>query len=154
MIRTDTAVRGFVVTLVAGILAATSVPLGIVFVVLGLALDDQEAFKLIGVILVVVGVVETTVALVWRRRAKARDEAESAARTSRTRARVVEAALNPSSRVGALSPMKLAVELAGGHRMRTVYVPATTNWPPGSEIDVAYAPMDPDNFVPVQPLGA
>jgi hypothetical protein len=154
MIRTDTSVRGFVVTLVSGILAATSVPLGIVFLVLGLVQDDQEAFKLLGVILVVVGVVETTVALVWRRRAKARDEAERTARTSRTRARVVDASLNPYSRVGTLSPMKLAVELAGGQRVRTVYVPATTSWAPGSEIDVAYAPMDPDNFVPVQPLGA
>ena len=51
--------------------------------------------------------------------------------------------------------MKLAVELAGGRRARTVYVPPTTNWQPGMAIDVAYAPADPDNFVPVlQPLGA
>ena len=51
--------------------------------------------------------------------------------------------------------MKLDVELGGGRRARTVYVPPTTSWQPGTAIDVAYAPADPDNFVPVlQSLGA
>jgi hypothetical protein len=39
-------------------------------------------------------------------------------------------------------------------RARTVYVPPTINWQPGMQIEVAYAPLDPDNLVPVQPLGA
>jgi hypothetical protein len=45
--------------------------------------------------------------------------------------------------------MKLTVDLAGGRRARTVYVPPTTNWQAGQAIEVTYAPMDPDNFVPV-----
>jgi hypothetical protein len=154
MIRTDTAVRGFVVALVAGILAATFLPLGIAFTVIGLV-SEPETFLILGPIFAFVGIDLGIVALVWRGRAKQRDEAESAARTSRTSARVLEAALNPYSRVGTLNPMKLAVELDGGRRARTVYVPPTTNWQPGMAIDVAYAPMDPDNFVPVvQSFGA
>jgi hypothetical protein len=31
---------------------------------------------------------------------------------------------------------------------------AVKGWQAGMTIEVAYAPMDPDNFVPVQPLGA
>ena len=154
MIRTDTSVRGFVVSLVGGILAATSLPLGIVFLILGSTSDDGSVFRYAGIGLLAMGVVEGGVALVFRRRAKARDAAETAARISHTRARVLEATLNPYSRVGALSPMKLAVSLSGATRERTVYVPPTVGWQPGMEIEVAYAPMDPDNFVPVQPLGA
>ncbi|WP_028063151.1 hypothetical protein [Solirubrobacter soli] len=149
MIRTDTAVRSLVVSLVGGILAATSIPLGIVFVVLGLVLADQEAFLYVGLFLAVTGLIEGGVALIWRRRVKAQDAAETAARISQTRARVLEAILNPSSRVGALSPMHLAVELGGGRQARKVYVPVTTNWQPGMEIQVAYAPNDPGNFVPL-----
>jgi hypothetical protein len=150
MIRTDTSVRGFVVSLVGGILAATSLPLGIVFLIIGVASDDGNVFQLAGIGLLAMGVVEGGVALVFRRRAKARDAAETAARVSHARARVLEATLNPYSRVGALSPMKLAVELGGGRQARTIYVPATTSWQPGTEIQVAYAPDDPGNFVPLE----
>jgi hypothetical protein len=150
MIRTDTSVRGFVVSLVGGILAVTFLPLGIVFVILGLTLDDQSAFQYVGLGLLALGVVEGGVALVFRRRAKARDAAETAARISHARARVLEARLNPYSRVGALSPMKLAVELGGGRHARTVYVPVTTSWQPGTEIQVMYAPDNPGNFVPLE----
>jgi len=114
MIRTDTAVQGFVVTLVAGILAATSVPLGLVFLVLGLVADDQETFKLIGLILIVVGAVETTVALVWRRRAKARDEAESAARTSRPGDHGLATGLGDRRRLRADGPRQLRAGSALG----------------------------------------
>ena len=68
---------------------------------------------------------------------------------------MLEAKPNPYSRVGSLSPIKLAVEFGGRRHARTVYVPPTTNWQPGMAIEVAYSPMDPDNFVPVvQSLGA
>jgi hypothetical protein len=154
MIRTDTAVRGFVVTLVTGILAATFLPLGIAFTVIGLV-SEPFAFLVLGVIFVFVGIDMAILALWWRGRMRRREAAESAARTSRTSARVLEAVANPYSRVGSLSPVKLAVELGGGRHARTVYVAPTTNWQPGMAIDVAYAPMDPDNFVPVlQSLGA
>jgi hypothetical protein len=153
MYRTDTAVKGFVVTLVTGILAVTFLPLGIAFAIIGFV-AEPSAFKPLGLIFVGVGVVLVLLAMASRRRARRRDAAEESARTSRTQARVVEASLNPYSRVGSLNPMKLTVELAGGRRARTVYVPTVTNWQPGTDIDVAYAPLDPDNFVPVQPLGA
>src|ERR1044072_1260553 len=127
MIRTDTAVRGFVVTLVTGILAATFLPLGIAFTIIG-AVSEPEAFLYLGVIFAFVGIDMATFALIWRGRAKRRDAEESAARTSRTSARVLEAQPNPYSRVGTLSRVKLAIELAGGRRARTAYVPPTTNW--------------------------
>src|ERR1044072_6474446 len=150
MIRTDTSVRGFVVSLVGGILAATSIPLGLVFVVLGLVLSDQEAFLYVGLGLALTGLIEGGVALVWRHRVKAQDAADSPARISHTRARVLEAVQNPSSRVGTLNPMQLAVELGGGRQSRKLYVPPTTNWQPGTEIQVAYAPDNPGNFVPLE----
>ena len=148
MIRTDTSVRGFVVTLVTGILAVTFLPLGIAFAIIG-AVSEPEAFFVLGLIFAFVGIDLAIVAVVFRGRAKRRDAEEAAARTSRTSAQVVEASLNPYSRVGTLNPMKLAVDLAGGRRARTVYVPPTTNCQAGMSIEVAYAPMDPDNFVPV-----
>jgi uncharacterized membrane protein YccC len=153
MFRTGTAVRGFVVTLVTGILATTFLPLGIAFAIIG-SVSEPAAFKPLGLIFIGLGAVLAVVALLARRTAKRRDAEEAAARTSRTTAQVIEASLNPYSRVGTLNPMKLAVSLSGERRARTVYVPPTTNWQPGMEIEVAYAPMDPDNFVPVQPLGA
>jgi hypothetical protein len=154
MIRTDTSVRGFVVTLVTGILAATFIPLGIAFAIIG-AVSEPEAFFVLGLIFAFVGMDMATFALIWRARTKRREAEESAARTSRASARVLAADINPYSRVGTLNPLKLEVELGGGRRSRTVYVPPTTSWQPGTAIDVAYAPADPDNFVPVlQSLGA
>jgi hypothetical protein len=94
------------------------------------------------------------VAVLSRRAGKRREIAEAAARTSRATAQVLSAELNPYSRVGTRNPLKLAVQISGGRHARTVYVPPTTQWQPGMEIEVAFAPMDPDNFVPVQPLGA
>jgi hypothetical protein len=149
MIRTDTSVRGFAVTLVTGILAATFLPLGIAFAIIGVA-GGPDAFFLLGLIFTFVGIDMTVFAFVWRGRAKARESAESAARVSHARARVLEASINPYSRVGNLSPLKLAVELGGGRQARTVYVPPTMSWQPGSEITVAYAPDNPSNFVPLE----
>ena len=54
MIRTDTAVRGFVVTLVTGILAVTFLPMGIAFAIIG-AVSEPEAFFLLGLIFAFVG---------------------------------------------------------------------------------------------------
>jgi hypothetical protein len=154
MIRTDTAVRRFVVTLVTGILAVTFLPLGIAFAIIG-AVSEPEAFFLLGLIFAFVGLDLATFAIWWRAQAKRRDVEESAARTSRVSARVLAADINPYSRVGTLNPVKLEVEWGSGRRARTVYVPPTTSWQPGTAIDVAYAPADPDNFVPVlQSLGA
>ena len=148
MILTDTAVRGFVVSLVTGILAVTFIPLGIVFAVLGLA-SDEGAFLPLGVIFFIVGDLFLTVAILWRQRSRRRDRAEADARISRTSARILEAVPSLHSRVRDRHPMKLAVELAGSRQARTVYVPPHVNWQPGQSIEVAYAPDDPRNFVPV-----
>jgi hypothetical protein len=149
MIRTDTDVRGFVVTLVTGILAATFLPLGIAFAIIGLV-SEPEAFLVLGVIFAFVGLDMATFAFIWRARTKRRDAEESAARTSRASARVLSAKLNPYSRVGTLNPLKLSVDLGGAPRARTVYVPPTMTWHEGTAIDVAYAPENPENFVPLE----
>jgi hypothetical protein len=147
MILTDTAVRGFVVSLVCGIVAVTFVPLGIVFTVLGQTTDST--FTPIGLPFLGAGVVLVLLAVVFRRRGRRRDAAEAEARTSRTVVEIVEAVPNPYSRVGARYPMRLDVALAGARYRRTLYVPFTCSWRPGDRIEVAYAPDNPRNFVPV-----
>jgi hypothetical protein len=147
MILTDTAVKGFVVSLVCGIVAVTFVPLGIVFTILGVTTD--EPFLPIGLPLLAAGFVLVFVALFFRRRGRRRDAAEAEARTSYAVAEIVEAVPNPYSRVGARYPMRLDVALAGGRYRRTLYVPFTCSWRPGDRLQVAYEPDDPRNFVPV-----
>jgi hypothetical protein len=147
MILTDTAVKGFVVGLVCGIVAATFVPLGIVFAILGFTTD--EPFLPIGLPFLAAGVVLVFVALGFRRRGRRRAAAEAEARTSYGVAEIIEAVPNPYSRVGARYPMRLDVALAGGRYKRTLYVPFTCSWRPGDRLQVAYQPDDPRNFVPV-----
>ena len=147
MILTDTAARGFVVSLVCGIVAVTFVPLGIVFTILGQTTD--EPFTPIGLPFLAAGVVLIVVAVYFRRRGRRRDAAEAEARTSHAVAEIVEAVPNPYSRIGARYPMQLDLALAGGRYRRTLYVPFTCTWRPGMRIEVAYQPDDPRNFVPL-----
>ena len=93
MILTDTAVRGFVVSLVCGILAVTFVPLGIVFTILGSTTD--ETFTPIGLASLAAGVLLVLAALGFRRRGRRRDALEASRRTSYAVAQVVEAVPNP-----------------------------------------------------------
>lgn len=140
MIGTSTAIRGVVVSLVSGILALTLIPLGIVFVFLEPPL---------GLIFLGVGVFCGLAALLTLRAGRARSAREDAARVSRGSAEVVEAKHNYYSEIGVRHPLKLTVELAGGRRTRTLYVPSHIDWKPGERIEVAFAPEDPGNFVPV-----
>jgi hypothetical protein len=140
MIGTSTAIQGFVVSLVSGILAATFIPLGIVFVFL----EPSLGFIFLGV-----GVLCGLAALLTLRAGRARTAREDAARVSRGSAEVVEAKHNYHSQIGVRHPLKLTVELAGGRRTRTLYVPSHLDWKPGERIEVAFAPEDPGNFVPV-----
>jgi hypothetical protein len=146
---TGTAVRGVVAALVAGILAVTFLPLGIAFAILGAA-GSEEAFAPLGLSFVVAGAALGLVAWLSRRAGKRREAAETAARISRGTAQVLEARLNPYSRVGTRNPMKLAVQLAGARVERTLYVAPTTAYEPGRSIQVAFAPNDPSNFVPLE----
>ncbi len=140
MIGTSTAIEGFVVSLVSGILAATFIPLGMVFVFL----EPPLGFIFLGV-----GMLCGLAALVTLRVGRARSAREEAARVSRGSAEVVEAKHNYYSQIGVRHPLKLTVELAGGRRTRTLYVPSHLDWKPGERIEVAFAPEDPGNFVPV-----
>jgi hypothetical protein len=140
MIGTSTAIQGVVVSLVSGILAVTFIPLGIVFAFLEPPL---------GLIFIGVGVLCALAALFTLRVGRARSAREEAARISRGSGEVVEAKHNYHSRVGVRHPVKLTVELAGGRRTRTLYVPSHVDWKPGELIEVAFAPEDPGNFVPV-----
>jgi hypothetical protein len=140
VIGTSTAIRGFVVSLVSGILAATFIPLGIVFVFLEPPL---------GLIFLGVGVLCGLASLLTLRAGRARSAREDAARVSRGSAEVVEAKHNYYSQIGVRHPLKLTVELAGGRRTRTLYVPSHVDWKPGERIEVAFAPEEPGNFVPV-----
>jgi hypothetical protein len=142
MIGTSTAIRGLVVSLVSGILAVTFLPLGIVF-----------AFIVppLGFVFLGVGVLCGLAALLTHRAGRARTAREEAARTQRGTAEVVEAKHNYNSQVGVRHPVKLTVELAGGRRTRTLYVPSHLTWKHGERIEVAFAIEDPGNFVPVEP---
>jgi hypothetical protein len=140
MIGTSTAIRGFVVSLVSGILAVTLIPLGIVFALLEPPL---------GLIFLGAGVLCALAALLTLRAGRARSAREEAARVTRGSAQVVEAKHNYHSQIGVRHPVELTVELAGGHRTRKLYVPSHIDWKPGERIEVAFAPEDPGNFVPV-----
>lgn len=140
MIATSTAIRGFVVSLVSGILAVTFIPLGIVFAFL----VPPLGFSFLGV-----GVLCALVSVLTHRAGRARSAREEAARVSRGDAVVVEVKHNYNSQVGVRHPVKVTVELAGGRRTRTLYVPSHLDWKPGERVAVAFAPDDPDNFVPV-----
>jgi membrane protein implicated in regulation of membrane protease activity len=146
---TDTAVKGFVVALVSGILAVTFLPMGIAFAIIGFV-GEPAAFKPLGLIFAAVGVVLALVAVVFRKRGREADEHEREARISRGTAEVLEAKLNPYSRVGTRNPMKLALLLAGSRDERTVYVPPTYAYEPGKHIEVAFAPDNPANFLPLE----
>jgi hypothetical protein len=142
MIGTSTAIQGFVVSLVSGILAVTFIPLGFVFAFLEPTL---------GLVFLAVGVVCALAALLTHRAGRARNAREEAARDERGSAEVVEAKHNYNSQIGVRHPVKLTVELAGGRRTRTLYVPSHINWKPGEWIEVAFAAEDPGNFVPIDP---
>jgi hypothetical protein len=146
---TDTAVRGMVVALVTGILAVTFLPLGIAFAIIGFV-GEPAAFRPLGLIFIGAGILFAVVALLARNRGRRRDDLEREARTSRASAEVLEARPNVYSRVGTRQPVKLAVSLAGGRHSRTVYAPPSFVYEPGKQIQVAYAPDDPRNFLPLE----
>jgi hypothetical protein len=140
MIGTSTAIQGFVVSLVSGILAVTFIPLGIVFAFM----EPPLGLTFLGV-----GVLFALGAAITLRAGRARNAREEAARVSHGTAEVVEAKHNYNSQIGVRHPVKLTVELAGGRRIRTLYVPSHLDWKPGERIEVAFAPADPGNFIPI-----
>lgn len=140
-IRTGPAIRGFVGALVAAILAITFVPLGLTFVLVGFT-PPGVAFLGAGALCAAAA---PALALTGRRDA-AREEA---ARTGRGAAVVPDARLRTHSRIGAHHPLRLAVSIGGTRAARTLYVLPSVDFRPGSAIEVAFAPGDPDNFLPL-----
>jgi hypothetical protein len=140
-ILTSPAVRGFVGALVAAILAATFVPLGLTFVLVGLTP--------LGVVFLGVGAVCAAAAPLFIHAGRRDVANEEAARTGRAAAVVLDARLREHSRIGARHPLRLAVSIGGTRAARTLYVIPSVDFRPGSSIDVAFAPADPDNFLPL-----
>ncbi|MBE2318503.1 hypothetical protein DVA67_021155 [Solirubrobacter sp. CPCC 204708] len=141
-ILTGTAVRGFVGALVAGILASTFVPLGVTFTIVGPAT--------LGIALLALGLGFAATAPVLALLGRRRDARERDARTERTTAIVLEATLDQHSRVGVRHPLRLAVNIAGARAARTLFVPSWIGYTPGTAIQVAFAPNNPDNFLPLE----
>jgi len=132
--------RGFVPTLVGGILAVTFIPLGIVFSIV---------FGALGFIFLAVGLVLATASGIAFARGRAHAAREEAARVSHGTATVVEAKHNYNSQIGVRHPLKLTVDLAGGRHTRSLLVVSHIDFKPGETVEVAYAPDDPANFLPV-----
>lgn len=141
-ILTGTAVRGFVGALVAAILASTFLPLGVVFFAVGptgLGLAFLTAGACCAAAAPLVGFL-----------ARRQTQRELDARTERTTAVVLEATLREHSRIGARHPLRLAVSIAGARVARTVYVLPHADYAPGRSIQVAFAPGNPANFLPLE----
>ena len=133
MIGTSTAIRGFVITLVSGILAATFIPLGIVFTILA---GDEFPIAL-GLTLLGIGLLSAIEAFVFHAIGRRRAAAEDAARVSAGRAQVVAVDHNwKLRRVGARQPGQAHASLDGRQYTRTLYVPSHLDWAPGEWIEI------------------
>jgi hypothetical protein len=145
-------VRGFVAPLVILILAAVFVPLGIAYLVIGLA-GGPDAFTALGVVFAAVGLAFLAGGLLLRGRARRVAREGEAKRTGKAKATVVGVELNPYVRIGSLVTVRLTVRFApiGRHAdefSRRLHVSPLQRLEPGLEIDVLYDPEDPGNFLP------
>ena len=137
-----------VTRLVAGILALVFLLLGIPFLILGFALDGEDAdgFRASGAITLVVGLLAAGVFLVLQRGAAA----ERRRRQGRASAEIVEARLHPYTRIGVLLTYTVTIRYTHGARDRTftrkLLVPPTVPLNAGEQVEVRYDPEDPGNF--------
>jgi hypothetical protein len=142
-----------VLRLVLGILALTFVPLGAVFVVLGLVVDEPdsgspEAFLYSGIPILLVGVAFAGGFVVLWRRERARRERRRAG--LRATAEVVSADVNWAVRVNGRPALRLTVRFApAGTVTGTFLARAAESLAAGERIDVLYDPAEPSNFEPV-----
>lgn len=143
-------VRGFVVVLVAAILGLVFTALGLTFTVLGAVGDGSgDAFASIGPVLLAIGLVNAALAGLYRVARRRAEQERAAARTERATATVVASSLNGGVRVAGRHPLTLTVDLLGRHVTGRALVYPHQTPEPGTPIDVAFAPGDPANFVPV-----
>jgi hypothetical protein len=147
-----------VLRLTLGILAVTLVPLGVVFVVVGLVVDEPdrgrpEAFVYVGAPLAVVGLALAGAFFVlWRREVARRRRRRQGLRT---KAEVVRADVDWRVRVNGRPALRLTVRFpaaastSDGTVSGTFLAGARHDLTPGEWIDVAYDPAEPSNFEPV-----
>jgi hypothetical protein len=146
-----------VLRLVLGILALTFVPLGVVFVIVGLVVDEPdrgrpEAFLYIGAPAALAGLAFAVAFIVlWRREAARRRRRRQGLRT---KAEVVRADVNWHVRVNGRPALHLTVRFpaagtSDGTVTGTFLARARREPAPGEWIDIVYDPADPSNFEPV-----
>jgi hypothetical protein len=145
-----------ILRLLTGILAAVFLPLGVVFVVLGLVVEHPdrgrpEDFVYIGAPFAVAGVaLAATFIVLWRREAGRRRRRRQGLRTG---AEVVRAELDWRVRVNGRPMLRLTVRLpgaiSGDATVSGAFVAGDERLPvPGARIDVVYDPAEPSNFEP------
>jgi hypothetical protein len=138
--------------IVTGILAVVFLPLGIAFLVIGLAVDEPrsgepEAFLYLGAALAAVGVAFATTFIVLSRREAARRRRRREG--LRARAEIVEADVNWSVRVNGRPALRLTVRFQpAGTVSGTFLAGGSYDLAVGETIEVLYDPAEPSNFEP------
>ena len=137
-----------VLRLVSGILAAVFLPLGLIFVAIGLLADDvdrgePEGFLYAGIPLALLGAAFAAAFVVLQRRERAR----RARRTQRATAEVVSAKMNTSVRSGSKFALRLTVRFdPAGTATTSVMWDPMRPLQPGDRVEVAYDPAEPSSF--------
>jgi hypothetical protein len=134
------------------IFAATFLPMGIVFGVIGLVADDvdrgePEAFVYLGAVFTAVGVLLAIAFGVLQRRELARRRRRRAG--LRTTAEIVSVRLNPSVHSGARVSTHLTVRFVGAGEVSTMLLALPHTYTEGATVEVLYDPAEPANFEPV-----
>ena len=138
--------------LVFGILAATFIPLGVVFTVIGLTADEvdsgsPEAFAYTGIPVLLVGLALGGAFLVLWRKERARRARRRAG--LRAQAEIVSADVNWHVRVNGRPSLKLTVRFApAGTVSGTFLAGGDYSLRTGDAIEVLYDPAEPANFEP------
>jgi hypothetical protein len=142
--------------LVLGILAATFIPLGVAFTVIGLTADEvdrgsPEAFAYAGIPILVVGLALGGAFLVLWRKERVRRARRRAG--LRAQAEIVSADVNWHVRVNGRPSLKLTVRFGDTTATGTFLAGGEYSLRAGDPIEVLYDPAEPTNFEPA-PLTA
>src|SRR5687768_3414375 len=134
------------------IFAVTFLPMGLIFLVIGLLADDVDrgepkAFVYLGAIFTVVGLVLAMAFGVLQRREFARRRRRRAG--LRTTAEIVAVRLNSSFHSGAKVSTHLTVRFTGAGEVSTTLLALPYTYTEGATIEVLYDPAEPANFEPV-----
>ena len=135
-----------VVRLVTGILTAVLIPLGAVFVLVGLFVDDGRAFVICGAVALGMGTAFAISFVSLTRHFRARDERRKQEGVRDT-ALVEEAELQTYIRNGVLLTYDVTLRFAAAGKIsaRVSVVPGT-ELVEGAEVPILYDPTEPANF--------